>query len=69
MVQHQLPVGLQDATYGGGGVESTKLLGMLHLPWQEFEKNPTKIEAHAGMAERLVRDLAIEKALQTITQQ
>ena len=34
---------------------------MLNLPWQGFEKkNFTKIKAHAGMAERLVRDLAIE---------
>ena len=38
---------------------------MLNLPWQGFEKKTfTKIEAHAGMAERLVRDLAIEEALQ-----
>ena len=38
---------------------------MLNLPWQGFgEKNFTKIEANAGMAERLVRDLAIEEALQ-----
>ena len=30
-----------------------------------FEKKTfTKVEAHAGMAERLVRDLAIEEALQ-----
>ena len=28
------------------------------------KKNFTKIEAHAGMAKRLVRDLAIEEALQ-----
>ena len=50
---------------GGGGRESTKLLGMLNLPWQGFEKKTfTKIEAHTGMAERLVRDLAIEEALQ-----
>ena len=49
----------------GGGRESTKLLGLLNLPWQGFEKkNFTKIEAHAGMAERLVRYLAIEEALQ-----
>ena len=42
-----------------------KLLGMLNLPWKGFEKKTlTKIEAHAGMAERLVRDLAIEEALQ-----
>ena len=38
---------------------------MLNLPWQGFEKkNLTKIEANAGMAERLVRYLAIEEALQ-----
>ena len=38
---------------------------MLNLPWQGFEKKTfTEIEAHAGMAERLVRDLAIEEALQ-----
>ena len=50
---------------GGGGIESTKLLGMLNLPWQGFEKKTlSKIEAHAGMAERLVSDLAIEEALQ-----
>ena len=49
---------------GGGGV-STKQLGVLNPPWQGFEKkNFTKIEAHAGMAKRLVRDLAIEEALQ-----
>ena len=49
----------------GGGEVSTKLLGMMNLPWHVFEKKKiTKIEAHAGMAERLVRDLAIEEALQ-----
>ena len=30
----------------------------------DLRKKITKIEAHAGMAERLVRDLAIEEALQ-----
>ena len=50
---------------GGGGIESTKLLGMLNLPWKGFEKKTfTKIEAHTGMAKRMVRDLAIEEALQ-----
>ena len=49
----------------GGGRESTKLFGVLNLPWQGFEKKTfTKIEAHADMAERLVRDLAIKEALQ-----
>ena len=38
---------------------------LLNLPWQGFgKKSFSKIEAHAGMAERLVRYLAIEEALQ-----
>ena len=42
-----------------------KLLGIWNLPWKGFEKKTfTKIEAHAGMAKRLLRDLAIEEALQ-----
>ena len=50
---------------GGGGRESTKLLGVLNLTWQGFgKKTLSKIEANAGMAERPVRDLAIEEALQ-----
>ena len=37
---------------------------MLNLPWKGFDKKTfIKIEAHAGMAERLVIDLAIEEAL------
>ena len=37
---------------------------MLNPHWKGFEKKTfTKIEANAGMAERLVRDLAIEEAL------
>ena len=49
----------------GGGRESKNLLGMLNLPYQGYEKKTsTKIEAHAGMAKRLVRHLAIEEALQ-----
>ena len=57
-------MGLQGASHRGGGRESTKLLGILNLPWQVFGKKITKIEAYAGMSERLVRDLAIEVALQ-----
>ena len=50
---------------GGGGRESTKLLGMLNLPRKGFEKKTfTKIEAHAGLAKRMVRYFAIEEALQ-----
>ena len=38
---------------------------MLNLPWQGFERKTfTKIEAYAGMYQQLVRDLAIEEALQ-----
>ena len=37
---------------------------MINLPWQIFEKKFTKIEAYAGMVERLVRYLEIEEALQ-----
>ena len=38
---------------------------MLNLPWQVFEKKTfPKIEANVGMAERLVRDLEVEEALQ-----
>ena len=48
-----------------GDGRSTKLLGVLNPPWQVFEKKKfTKNEVHAGMAKRLVRDLAIEGALQ-----
>ena len=36
----------------------------MNLPWQGLKQIFTKIEAYAGMAERLARDLAIEKALQ-----
>ena len=59
-------MGLRDATnrsLGGrinkalGGVEST-------LPWVRETKKFTEIEAHAGMAEWMARDLAIEEALQ-----
>ena len=42
-----------------------KLLGVLNLPRKGFDKKTlTKIEAHAGMAKRLVRYLAIEETLQ-----
>ena len=55
----------QDATNPRWGRESTNLFGMLNLPWQVFEKKTfTKIEAYAGMSEWLVRDLAMEEALQ-----
>ena len=62
MVQYQITVGLQDGACRGG--RSTKLLVILNLPWQGFEKNILNIEAHAGMVDWLVRYLAIEDALQ-----
>ena len=38
---------------------------MLNLPWKGFQRKTfPNIEAEAGMAEQLVRDLAIEQALQ-----
>ena len=38
---------------------------MLNIPWQGFEKKTfSKMEVHADMDERLVRDLVIEEALQ-----
>ena len=50
---------------GVGGEGSKKLLLVLNPPWQGFEeKTFTKIEVHAGMDKRMVRDLAIEEALQ-----
>ena len=48
---------------------------MLNNTWQGFKKTFTKIEAHLGMSDLTVRDLAIKEALQmeiksyTITQQ
>ena len=49
-----------------GEIEYTNLLGVLNLPWQGFGGETfTKIEKHAGMADRLVRDLAIKEAIQT----
>ena len=50
---------------GGGGEIINKSLGDAESTLAGiWEKSYSKIEAHAGMAERLVRDLAIEEALQ-----
>ena len=57
-------MGLWDESHRKGGGGSTKILGMMNLPWKGFGKTFTKIEAYAGMAERPVRDLAVEEALQ-----
>ena len=50
---------------GGGGVEAMKLLGMVDLAWQGWEKRTFKLmEEKVGVAERSVCDLAVEEALQ-----
>ena len=49
----------------GVGEGVNKALGNAEYTLAGIRKNKlTKIEAYAGMAERLVRDLAIEEALQ-----
>ena len=55
---------LWDATNRRWGERINKALGGVESTLGIREKNFTKIEAHTGMAERLVRDLAIEEALQ-----
>ena len=63
MLQYKIEMVIQhaDIRMGGG---STNLFVMLNLPWQRFKKTFTKIEAYAGMEEWMVRDLAIDEALQ-----
>ena len=57
-------MGLRDAAHRRGrGGESTEILGTMNLPWQGYEKN-SKIEAYAGMEERLMRDFVIEEDFQ-----
>ena len=62
MLQYKLAMGIQHADIRRGG--STNLFVMLNLPWQRLKKTFTKIEAYAGMAGRMVRDLEIDEALQ-----
>ena len=65
MVLYQLPMGLRDATNRRWGKRINKALGDAESTLEGIrEKTFTKIEARAGMAELLVRDLAIEEALQ-----
>ena len=65
MVLYQLPMGLQDATNRRWGERINKALGDAESTFSGIrEKTSTNIEANSGMAERLVRDLAIEEALQ-----
>ena len=65
MVLYQRPMGLRDATYPRWGESINKALGGAESTLAGiWEKSFSKIEAHSGMAERLVRDLEIEEALQ-----
>ena len=58
-------MGLRDANNWRWGDRSNEALGDVEYILEGIrEKNFKKIEAHAGMAERLVRDLAVEEALQ-----
>ena len=62
MVKYQLPMGLRNAARRRGGGQQSSWWFWIYLG-RDSEKN-CKIEVYAGMAERLVRDLAIEEALQ-----
>ena len=65
MVLYELPMGLQDATNRRWGERINKALGGAESTLSGIRgKNLTEIEANAGMAERLVIDLAVEEALQ-----
>ena len=65
MVIYQLPMGLQDATNRRWGERINKSLGDAESTLAGiWEKSFSKLEAHAGMAEQLVRYLAIQEALQ-----
>ena len=64
MVQYQLIMGLQDSYHRRGG-GFNKYLGNSESTLEGIWKNTfTKIEAYAGMTERMVIDLAISEALQ-----
>ena len=66
MVQYQLPMGIRDGTHRrGDGERNNKALGNTESTLTGIKKKHLKIEAHSGMAERLVKDLEIEEALQT----
>ena len=58
-------MGIRDATNRRWGERINEALGDVESTLKGFEKKTfTKIEAHAGTAKRLVRDLSIEEALQ-----
>ena len=58
-------MGLRDAIYryGGCGGKTPNSLGCAKSSLEGIQKTFTKIEAHSGISERLVIDLAIEDAL------
>ena len=65
MVLYQRPMGFRDANNRRWGERIIKALGDAESTLAGIWEKPfSKIEAHAGMAERLVRDLEIEEALQ-----
>ena len=65
MVIYYLSVGLWGATNQRWGDRIKEDLGDVESTLEGIRgKTFTKIEAHSGMAERLVRDLAIEESLQ-----
>ena len=65
MVIYQLAMGLRYATNRRWGERINKYIGDAESTLAGIrEKNLHNIEANAGMAKRLVRDLAIEEALQ-----
>ena len=66
MVQYQLPMGLRDAAHrkGGGDNQQSPWECGIYIGRDVKKKTFPKIEAYAGMIERLVRDLAVKEALQ-----
>ena len=65
MLQYKLPIVLQDSAHRRGGEIVNKVIGNAQSTLAGIRIFFTKIEAYAGMSERLVRDLVIEEALQT----
>ena len=65
MVLYQLSMSLRYGNNRRWGERINKALGDAEFPFAGIqEKTFSKVEANAGMAERLVRDLVIEEALQ-----
>ena len=60
MVHNQLPLGLREELIVGGVIEPTKLLGMLNIPWQGFERKLSqklKKCKHDRMAGEIISNL------------